>query len=185
VDPLTKLHDIQLPEPIAQYPIAIGYWLILAISLLLIVFTIIKLRQHQQTVKIKKQAIHRIKNNALSNKELVALLKWVCLHYFPRQTCASLYGLQFQLFLANALPEKKRAVFIENSREAMESLYQQSTTDDVACNSTFTIAVLLWLNTAIPVNNKLINEIKSNSMTEKTHSTLALSRIKKTEVIDD
>jgi branched-subunit amino acid transport protein AzlD len=161
VDPLEKLHDIQLPEPISQYPIAIGYWLLLAIILLLVVFTFKKVRQHQNRVKIKKQAIHRIQHHTLSNKELVAMLKWVCLHYFPRQACASLYGLAFQQFLVKSLPEKYRTEFIENSSKAMSSLYQPTSTDDGTEDESFKNATLLWLNKALPVNHKLMknNEV--------------------------
>lgn len=153
MDPLVKLKDIQLPDAIPTYPIAIGWWLLLLIIGITLVLSFKYLKRYRASHKIKKQALTQLrKAPQMSNAELVALLKWVCLHYFPRSQVAYLYGIQFQQFLMSVMPDKQQAAFEQHCATAFNELYQLP--NQQAQTTTLHAAAKLWLTTALPPSSK-------------------------------
>jgi ABC-type transport system involved in Fe-S cluster assembly fused permease/ATPase subunit len=149
VDPLAKLHDIQLPSPVHQYPIAIGWWLLLILVLLLLSWTIFKIIRLRQQRQVKRQALAQIKQNPqMSTAQLVALLKWSCLHYFPRASSANLYGESFTQFLRSVLPKQYQTQFTQLCAKHMNDIYRADA--DAMFEPSLCNATQLWLNHALP-----------------------------------
>jgi primosomal protein N' len=143
------LQDIHVPEPITNYPIAYGWWILAALILLAIVLIIVKVKKTAKRNQVKKQALTQLKNTVdINNNELISLLKWAAMHYFSRVELAKLYGESLQHFLVNQLPEKYQIKFTELSDDAFKSQYQATFHNEV--DTSFQQATLLWLNQAIP-----------------------------------
>lgn len=151
MDPLAQLKDIHLPQQIHNYPLAIGWWLLAIISLVLLVWVIIKIRRYRSQRKDQKMALKQLKNMTLTNSQIISLLKWCCLQYFPRISSASLFGDNFRTFLINVLPLKKQANFERLSQNYFIDVYQ-STSDDRG-NEQFNQAAIHWLKHALPPKN--------------------------------
>jgi len=147
-----QLHDIHVPEQISNFPIAPGWWILLALSL----FTAIWLYKRFKTKRLlnadRKQALKVLaNNNSLSSKECIALLKWSAMQYFSRQALAKLYGERFQLFLIKQLPEKYQDTFSKLSAAAFDSQYQAEHKSTSTIDSDCQQATKLWLEQALLV----------------------------------
>ncbi len=144
-----ELRDIHLPEQIANYPTAYGWWILAALLLLITALTIIKFSKAAKRNQVKKQALAQLKNNAdISNNELMSILKWAGMHYFSRVELAKLYGEPLQQFLLKQLSAKHQASFIKLSEQTFKNQYQPNACYEV--NNNFQQAALLWLNQALP-----------------------------------
>lgn len=160
-----QLHDIHVPEQVSNFPIAPGWWLLLA---LLVIGTFWLYKKRKQGIRLnasKKQALTALKNSpAMSAKECITLLKWAAMQYVNRQQLAKLYGEGFQRLLMKQLPEKHQANFTKLSNAAFQQQYQAeqailntATTDiDRDCQQ----ATKLWLTHALPIKGPLaIDEV--------------------------
>lgn len=167
MDPLAQLKDIHLPANIHNYPIAPGWWLLAALTLILIIFIILKLRKHQLKNRAKKHALKQAEQ-AQNAESLVSILKWSSLQYFPREQVAHLTGEHFKRFLTNALPEKQRTIFSEKVSESLSHVYHPKTkenvNEDIFIN--FKDATTLWLQNALPP--KTLREKSDNINEEKS-----------------
>ncbi|MCW8934719.1 MAG: DUF4381 domain-containing protein [Gammaproteobacteria bacterium] len=101
------LRDIHLPDTVSWWPLAIGWWL-LPLLVLLISFAIyrfIKYKKQNRKIAYKKIALNELKDLRLKYKnndnsvELIravsALLRRIALSYLPREDIASLTGQQW------------------------------------------------------------------------------------------
>ncbi|GAA6203302.1 DUF4381 domain-containing protein [Thalassotalea sp. SU-HH00458] len=163
MDPLADLKTIHLPEQIAQYPLAYGWWILLVSILMLTAWGLIKYRKHRQHCQAKKQAMQMIQENKLDAEQLISLLKWAAMQYFERQQIASLTGEGLQAFLVSCLPIKQQPIFIERFQPALEKRYQR---DELLDNhNELTEAVMLWLKHALPAKQSTQkSNLKSASM---------------------
>lgn len=170
MEPLAQLKDIHLPEQIHNYPIAPGWWLLALLVLMLVIFSIRKIKKYRTVRKAKKMAVMQLKNNSLTNSELIALIKWAALQYFPRIDVASLYGAKLQDFMLKSLPEKHKDKFNALADSSFDSLY---TKNDVDSNENFQQATLLWIVNSLPAkpSNTEPNEQKLtlNKYKEQNH----------------
>ncbi len=107
-NPLDQLRDIHLPDQIDPFPYAPGWWIILALLLIAIAFYLFQLYKKQQALRLLKPAkaeINQLRSlpqdqlSAHSIAKLSALLKRVCLIYFPKRSVASLNGYEWLIFL--------------------------------------------------------------------------------------
>ncbi len=179
MDPLAQLKDINLPEQISSYPLAPGWWLLAILILSLIIVSIIKLRKYLLIRKDKKTAIAQLQNVMKHsstktidecNAEIIAIIKWASLKYFPRGEVASLYGENFQLFLLNVLPEKHKIAFENFSKDIFSDIYQKHLHDEKHTKENpLQKAALHWLTFALPPKAiSLTTTSLSNSAEEKT-----------------
>lgn len=145
--PLAQLKDIHLPEPVHNYPIALGWWLLLASLLITIIVLAVKWQKRRRLSKAKQLALRQLKNTDNAD-QIVTLIKWAAFQYFPRQEIASLHGKQLIDFLQEKLNHKHREKFQTLCAEQLNSKYQP--TENVESNSTLKQAAQLWLSQALP-----------------------------------
>ncbi len=108
-DPLGKLKDIHLPDPVSWWPLALGWWVLLLLMLMIIALGIyFYIRSQQQTRQeiIVEQALQHfdtLQTQSLSNKtliiELSALLRRTAISLYGREKIANLAGKNWLLFL--------------------------------------------------------------------------------------
>ena len=146
MDPLAQLKDIHLPADIHSYPIAPGWWLMVLIVVVGIIFSVTKLKQFIAIRKAKKLALKQL-NNADAAETIVKILKWALLQYFPRQQVANLAGDELKAYLTNTLPEKHHEKFLELSHDNFNNVYQKLTSQTTI---EFNQAASLWLTHALP-----------------------------------
>ena len=101
------LRDIHLPDSVSWWPLAIGWWLLplLAILISFSIYKFVKYKKQNRKVAYKKLALNEFKNIRLQYKnnensiELIraisALLRRIALSYLPRENIASLTGAQW------------------------------------------------------------------------------------------
>ncbi len=155
MDPLAQLKDIHLPEQIANYPLAPGWWILAALVIAIITWLFIVALKSYRLNKAKRQALKMLNTMDTStvnqNDNIMNLLKWAALQYFPRQTVAPLFGEQLQQFMISCLPSKQQGDFAEQSQPAFTSRYTKNelaTTDDQLKQ-----AAQLWIKHALPPQN--------------------------------
>lgn len=108
-DPLTQLKDIHLPEAISWWPLAPGWYVLIALGLCLITIITYQLFKKYAHALAKKQALKLLAhyqkqyqqehNVPLSSAKVTELLRRVALVYFPREQVASLQGEAWLQFL--------------------------------------------------------------------------------------
>ncbi len=147
MDPLAQLSDIHLPEQINNYPVAAGWWVLYALTLVLLVFSVYKIWQQH----IKKRAQKRAKTHlqqSQSGQEILTILKWVTMEYFPRKQVASLSGDALQDYLELHLKEKHRQQFKQSSGQLLTKVYQKPLTEQETLQLKST--ALFWVTNALP-----------------------------------
>lgn len=161
------IKDIHLPEPVSNFPMAYGWWLLAALILIFIIFTIIKMRKSAKRNQVKKQALAQLKHREkMSNNDIIALLKWAAMHYFSRAELAKLYGHSLQQFLMSKLPVTQQQHFTELSEQAFLNQYQADI--PLPTDAKLEQAATLWLTHALPP--KPLNKTVTTATTESKNS---------------
>ncbi|WDE03905.1 DUF4381 domain-containing protein [Thalassomonas viridans] len=149
MDPLAQLQDIHLPQQVHNYPVAPGWWLLLILVSILAAVLLYKFVKNWRLNKQKRFALRQLNQSPIpNNAQIIAILKWTTMTYFPRKSSASLFGRKFQQFLTEQLPQKHRQVFTEQCGDAFDHLYQKESGDD--SNIALSQAAILWLKKALP-----------------------------------
>lgn len=108
-DPLVHLKDIHLPPPISWWPLAPGWYVLIALLVLIAVFIFYRINTSYRHARAKKQALRLLidyqkhyqkeNNAALASARISELLRRVALAYYPREKVASLHGEEWVCFL--------------------------------------------------------------------------------------
>lgn len=108
-DPLAQLKDIHLPTPIGWWPLAPGWYVLIALVLLSAIALAYRIYQKHRYALAKKQALvllnsyqkrYEQEQNVPQTSALVSeLLRRVALVYFPREQVAGLHGEDWLNFL--------------------------------------------------------------------------------------
>ena len=174
MDPLANLQDIQLPEQIHNYPLALGWWILIISIIVLVIFISLKILKYKKKAKLQQQAITQLMASELDIDNTLTIVKWAALQYFPRQDVANLYGKNFQVFLTKQLPEKYKNEFEQLCANTLEKRYQTTLKNEEIQNIHH--AALLWLKHALPpikhqsshINTKENKQINNESVEVKS-----------------
>ncbi|KTC92115.1 DUF4381 domain-containing protein [Legionella cincinnatiensis] len=108
-DPLAQLKDIHLPTPIGWWPLAPGWYLVIALIVLISIFIFYYIYKNHRHAKAKNYALillmnyqmeyEKEQNVALTSARISELLRRVALAYYPREKVASLHGKEWLHFL--------------------------------------------------------------------------------------
>ncbi len=172
MNPLDQLKDIHLPEQVHNYPLAYGWWLLLAVIIIAMIVMIIKWRKRNLLHQAKKLALSQL-SNTNSSDDIVTLLKWSACQYFPRNEIASLHGKNLQQFLQNKLETKHQEKFQNLCGQQLENKYQviESNFEDDNLKQ----AAQLWLSQALPPKVSKISEQGKVSQQENINQQGVLS----------
>ncbi len=113
-DPLANLHPLRQPEAIGWWPLAPGWWILLALTILVAGLAVYLLRRRYKRNLYRRRALRQLQSlhsryQADGNAgdflgEVNALLKSVALLAFPRAGLASQHGEAWRQFLNRSLP---------------------------------------------------------------------------------
>ena len=166
-NPLSKLRDIHLPEPVSAWPPAPGWWILAILSISLIIWISWKLwKRYQQRhlLRISNRTITELQqdyanhqNSHLLIKQYSMLLRRIALARFPRQQVASLTGTTWLEFL-----DKSAATNLFNSEIGQLLLngpYQKPGTK-ISQIDELTTAIKLWIES---VSSNMLSEPNATS----------------------
>jgi hypothetical protein len=113
-DPLTRLHPLREPEMIGWWPPAPGWWLLLAIALVLVLGILVMLWRRYRGNAYRRQARAQLSELYAAYNETGdtaafaaatnALLKSVALQVFPREQVAACSGPAWLALLNDSVP---------------------------------------------------------------------------------
>lgn len=150
-DPLAQLRDIHLPAEVGYWPLSFGWWIVIAVALLVITILISLFYMRWKKGRAKRQAIAHLKTIDAQSEhwhiELNTLLKRAALSYFDAGKVASLHSDAWTNFMASQLPAAKQSEFIRTFSTLQASLYSSKLGCDFDSSATQTA---IWLNHALP-----------------------------------
>ncbi len=113
-NPLDALLPNITPEPIGWFPLALGWWVLLAVIVLALIALVLTVRRQRRKTAYRRRALEQLRN--ISDhfdqhqhlKQLVQdcnrLLKATALQAWPREQVAALSGKEWLAFLDQSLP---------------------------------------------------------------------------------
>lgn len=106
---LAQLRDIHLPPPVSWWPLAPGWYIVLALLAIAIVITSFYAYRYYVNGRARRQALQLLdsyvaeyqsdENSQQASAKISELLRRVALVYFPRKEVASLQGEAWLAFL--------------------------------------------------------------------------------------
>ena len=107
--PALPLRDLHLPEPVGWWPLAPGWWALIALAVVGLVWLLLKYRQQRLRSAARRYALKQLKQYAdaysrhqsavLLGAQLSELLRRTMLAYAPRAEVAGLTGEDWLAFL--------------------------------------------------------------------------------------
>ncbi|WP_444994224.1 DUF4381 domain-containing protein [Aliikangiella sp. IMCC44359] len=104
-NPLDQLKDIHLPQPIEQFQLAPGWWVLIGLTIIVIILLIRRYFKKRQSLRYLKPALNELKiisdakPDFKSAAQISALMKRVFLIYYPQHEVASLSGENWVNFI--------------------------------------------------------------------------------------
>jgi hypothetical protein len=128
-NPLDQLKDIHLPDQIEQFQLAVGWWVLIALTVILVVYLILRWQKKRKAlfllvpanIELDKLAQSKADNKAMA--ELSALLKRVCLLYYPLHQVAALSGESWTQFINQQVGQE---VFSKSQQQIFSQLTYQA-----------------------------------------------------------
>jgi len=156
MNPLDQLADINIPDQISIWPLAWGYWLVIALSVLAIVALVRSVVSYRKLHRPKKRALAHIQTLEPSDPQFVhkvqIRLKHLCQHYFVSDNVALMHGSQWRQFLKARYKGKQQSVLDAALNGINAQLYSDhNTVDSLKLNSDIKNAVIDWIEQSLPV----------------------------------
>lgn len=147
-NPLANLADISTGPEISYWPLAWGWWLVIAVGLLLLALIIWQSYAFWQRRALQRRALKAIKQIDPGKQdaaaELHAILRATCMHAFTQVNIASLHSKQWYLFLKQKVDDES---LVQPIHELEQNLYTKNAGQltDIQIN-----AVNTWIKKALP-----------------------------------
>ena len=120
---LSQLAPLREPVAISWWPLAPGWWMVLALGAVLLTGLSLWLRKRRLRTAYRRMALaalNELRSREAKQDELNWLLKAAALRAYPRERVAGLHGAQWQQFLASSCPKVASNAFAE-----LDNLYQR------------------------------------------------------------
>lgn len=155
-DPLSQLNDIIAPEPITWWPLAWGWYIVIAIVLAALGGAIYFLIKRHQTLKAKKETVNLLK--ALHDephpqkvvKQTNEILKRAALAYAPRDMIARLSGDKWLNVINHWAPSEQHQI----SKEFAALAYQPKCS--AASADKYLAQAISWAQNTLPLSPKKV-----------------------------
>lgn len=162
-------HDIIEPAPIGWWPLAPGWWLVMALLLITLGIAVRWYWRRQRALAPLRQATRELQHirtqwqqqqdARASTAALSALLKRVARHYYPHDEVAALTGARWQDFLIRT----GAGAFNADSAAALSRFYQQRDATAAAELTPTLIAADDWLQAQRKQAARAVRTIRTNS----------------------
>lgn len=151
-NPLAELKDVHLPAPVSIFPLATGWYIVIAIIFILVAVLIWwQLRRHKKKQQQQEifSLLKQIEANAVTTsdektiEECSILLKRVAVAKFPEQKPQLLFGKNWLQFLDKT---GKTTEFTTGSGHYLGEIYQKQQLED---KEAFFALIEKWLRSVI------------------------------------
>ncbi|RYV02129.1 DUF4381 domain-containing protein [Shewanella sp. OPT22] len=151
---LAQLKDIQTPDAIGVWPLAIGYWVALVIAILAIIGLIYFYKKNKQQSLVKKAALSELNQMELKTTQefavqINAILKRAALSYLKREQVAAIDGENWYQFLDSTLTESQKGQF----KALLNQRYSKQDLSNEQKQQLKTLAIL-WIKKSLPLKTK-------------------------------
>ncbi|MBF7073268.1 DUF4381 domain-containing protein [Glaciecola sp. MH2013] len=147
-NPLSQLADISTGQSVSLWPLAWGWWLLIAIAVSVFIISAWQLQRYVARRRVKRLALKAISKLVpeiqSTAKELHGILRWACIQYFPEHNVASLYGEKWAQFLSSQVATQ---AVVSDIVTLEKDLYR--TSGDAASRKNIK-AVEAWIKAALP-----------------------------------
>ncbi|PSU09827.1 DUF4381 domain-containing protein [Photobacterium ganghwense] len=129
--PAISLAGLHLPAEPGYWPLAWGWWMLLALFGLVGAWLLITLRRYKRANQARQEALHQLRSlrSAEHFNQLNLLLRQMAMSYLPRADVAGLTGSAWLTFLDSCLPEKHRG-FTELASVWQQGLFSPEPLDN-------------------------------------------------------
>ncbi|MEC4728902.1 DUF4381 domain-containing protein [Shewanella sp. D64] len=162
---LEALKDIHTPAIVENWPIALGYWLVLLILVSTLIFSVVWLTRRYKRAAAKRAVIIELElldiNSANISVDINTLIKRAAISYLPREQVA---GLQGQIWYAWMDQQVKHATPALHRLLDLRYQKQGLTTDEA---QELKQLAKLWLKEALPLTAKTSNHSQSQQYAQK------------------
>ncbi|MEN7972330.1 MAG: DUF4381 domain-containing protein [Verrucomicrobiota bacterium] len=111
---LNDLYDIVVPEPVSWWPLAPGWWILIAVVVAASGYLLFRHLQYRRENAYRREALRQL-DDVNSAAETVSILRRTALAAYPRKASASLSGEQWIEWLESTanlpLPENVKTTF--------------------------------------------------------------------------
>lgn len=131
---------VSLPETFSQnpagaeiglWPLAPGWWIVIVLSVITIIGLVLWYKRYRSQRIALRQALQELQLLSGDTRDIKAscnqILKRAFIYYFNSETIAKLHGEQWQSFLEQMLPEKKKASLQTLLSDLSVGLYRPAT----------------------------------------------------------
>lgn len=140
-DPLSQLRDIHLPDPVGLWPLAWGWWVLIALLAAALLAGFLYWRRHKRQRRYRQQAKAELESAyrlyrengevALYLQNLSLVLRRAALTAFPRRQVAGLKGQAWLEFLDQSLPGTETPFTQGKGRVLATGPYQRAPEADI------------------------------------------------------
>ncbi|WP_052481050.1 DUF4381 domain-containing protein [Gilvimarinus agarilyticus] len=170
-DPLTQLKDIHVPAPVSWWPLAPGWWAVIAVSIILLGLLAYWLRKRQNARRYRVQAATELKtlssaqlNNSQFVEQINAILKRVAIQSDKRRNPGHLTGRAWLEYLDQTF-SKNADEFREGAGQALgEAAYQAN--PELEQPALLSLA-LRWVKQQKSAANSSRNSVKDSTPQER------------------
>lgn len=141
------LHDIADQHSVSWWPLALGWWLLLAVILLLSCGLWLWLRQRQRRLALNQQVVSLLSTPAQSISELNLRLKQVLLLQYSRKSIANMEEHIWLKIVVEGVPESQRDEFKSALAPYMDLRYRPQSQTSV---DSYQRLLLDWWTVARP-----------------------------------
>ncbi|MBU3022398.1 DUF4381 domain-containing protein [Aestuariibacter sp. A3R04] len=150
-NPLSQLHSIHTPDTVNAWPLAWGWWLLLALIVLLVSGLVYYGYRKIRFNRAKRQAIKTVNRLDIHSNHVASqlnqVLKRFCIHYGTASTVAKISGETWIAYLLRVV-DTRTADKVRNDLVAMQTLLYTEKSATSAQNAQFQQAVLTWIKKA-------------------------------------
>ncbi|UAB72841.1 DUF4381 domain-containing protein [Vibrio sp. SCSIO 43132] len=148
--PLAPIH---LPQEPGIWPLAWGWWALIAAVVIALVLGVYFFQKYQKKVRAKREALKQIKN-ITSASESMNIVRQAALSYFPREQVAPLTGEAWYEFLD---AQNGQSRFAEKSEQWNNALYASGEPSQELLKE-----AEKWIKQALPPRSKVnLKKVKS------------------------
>ncbi|WP_339388880.1 DUF4381 domain-containing protein [Vibrio caribbeanicus] len=144
---LLPLNPMHLPEPPSWFPLAWGWWTLIASVIVGLLIVWLLLYRKKRHLAAKKTA-QRLMASHQKPADAIELVRQAALCYFPREEIAQLTGKEWYEFLDSQL---NQPVFIANYELWQQALYSKHPIQET---HTLLQDCSLWIDQALPPKRK-------------------------------
>ncbi len=161
---LTALKDIHTPEAISNMPIALGYWLLLALILFALTALMFKVKQARRHRAPKREVLLAVASLDTSNEthaadvpvQINSLIKRAAMSYLSREQVAGLHGDSWHQWMAQQVNSANpRLKALLDRRYHREGLTQEEAEE-------LKMLATHWLKQALPLKEDAQNIATGN-----------------------